>query len=431
MTRLACDTASNHFAVVAGNGDIEIYDADWRRVHTIPAGLGANDSGKLRFGQSGAILAVENGAPFRRGMASQGTLKLYPVPTDSLASKSKVSILTNTNSLDDIAQKSVDYTLNTLRDNEKWSDDETEAIKADLLRDVKESLSFASIERDILRKECYRGTLPSFGSRPFSNDGKLLFLMAERNLMQAIDIATKNVTYTVSHPELPDDPRSLGGFRNNEAIMWVGQSPNGKYLATSSWDHTAILWDAETGQRLYILTGAENQNWAGIFAKDSTWLAVGSGDRKVHVWSTSTGQKLATIEGFGGWIRSLAISSDGSSLIAGGDQGIIQYVDTTSWTMDWKFRVEQMPDARFPRCPEISNVTYIGKTDRVAFKTGDERLYVLDNKGSQVFRVDPIKGAASKGMGYFGSGDLIILEDRNEMISADSDGVVRVWDMPE
>ncbi|MBO5839459.1 MAG: hypothetical protein J6R06_07300, partial [Bacteroidales bacterium] len=46
---------------------------------------------------------------------------------------------------------------------------------------------------------------------------------------------------------------TLKGHYNN--VLSVAASPDGKYLAGSSWDKTVTIWDAKSGERLKTLEG--------------------------------------------------------------------------------------------------------------------------------------------------------------------------------
>src|SRR5262249_44529439 len=49
--------------------------------------------------------------------------------------------------------------------------------------------------------------------------------------------------------------RCLSTLRHNGVVRSVAFSPDGKRLATGSWDRTVKLWDAATGQELLNLNG--------------------------------------------------------------------------------------------------------------------------------------------------------------------------------
>src|SRR5262249_46469226 len=53
-------------------------------------------------------------------------------------------------------------------------------------------------------------------------------------------------------------------------------SPDGRTLATASWDGTAKLWNAASGQEIFAYR-ARGVVWSVAFSPDGKWWIVGSG----------------------------------------------------------------------------------------------------------------------------------------------------------
>jgi WD40 repeat protein len=55
-------------------------------------------------------------------------------------------------------------------------------------------------------------------------------------------------------------------------------SPNGSLVVTASWDNTAKIWDAQTGQCLRTLQGHTYSITSAVFSPDGSLLATASYD---------------------------------------------------------------------------------------------------------------------------------------------------------
>ncbi|KAI0066419.1 WD40 repeat-like protein [Artomyces pyxidatus] len=65
-------------------------------------------------------------------------------------------------------------------------------------------------------------------------------------------------------------------------------------LATSSFDHTARLWDAETGECLKVFANHKRPIYTIQFSPNGMWLATGSGDGMLHIYDVEAREKIWT-----------------------------------------------------------------------------------------------------------------------------------------
>ncbi|QDU54473.1 protein kinase domain-containing protein [Aeoliella mucimassa] len=106
-------------------------------------------------------------------------------------------------------------------------------------------------------------------------------------------------------------------FSPHGAVAAVGMSPNGKIVATGSWDGTAKLWDSESQQMIGQLVGGHQGYINSLdFSPNGELIATASDDGTVRLWEVKTcqtvGEPLAahTVS-----VHSVRFSSDGTHLL--------------------------------------------------------------------------------------------------------------------
>ena len=95
-------------------------------------------------------------------------------------------------------------------------------------------------------------------------------------------------------------------------------SPDGKLLATCSYDRAINLWSIDTGKLVRTLTGHNGAVYDIAFSKNGSILASASADATIKLWSVKTGERLDTLGQPESEQCTVAFTPDDSAVVAGG-----------------------------------------------------------------------------------------------------------------
>ncbi|PFH50150.1 hypothetical protein AMATHDRAFT_41059 [Amanita thiersii Skay4041] len=110
-------------------------------------------------------------------------------------------------------------------------------------------------------------------------------------------------------------PLSLVLRGHQRSISHLAFSPDGRHIASASWDNSVRVWDAELG----LLTGMFEHPakvLSVVFSPDALYLASGTEEGKVSVWRLDEGKLVAEFQGPVDDITCIAFSPDETEIIA-------------------------------------------------------------------------------------------------------------------
>ena len=122
--------------------------------------------------------------------------------------------------------------------------------------------------------------------------------------------------------ELPTGNVTLRGHRND--VLSVEVSRDGSQIVTASKDGDARLWDARTGETVWVLRGHGGTVFDASFSPNGRFVVTG-GPATAGVWDTVTRERFYFLQGHEGPVRAATFSSP-TRIVTRGDDGVRSYV---------------------------------------------------------------------------------------------------------
>jgi len=112
-------------------------------------------------------------------------------------------------------------------------------------------------------------------------------------------------------------------------IQWVEVSPDGRTLLSVGDDHTARLWDVETGEPLHTLAGATASLWRGHFDQAGKRVVTASHDGIARIYSLD-GRLLASTQKLDGWMNDARFDATGERVATPAYDGTARIWDASN-----------------------------------------------------------------------------------------------------
>ncbi|MEM7760538.1 MAG: hypothetical protein AAF298_20765, partial [Cyanobacteria bacterium P01_A01_bin.40] len=117
---------------------------------------------------------------------------------------------------------------------------------------------------------------------------------------------------------------------HDDTISEIKYSPDGKYIASASWDKTIKLWSVATEKLIATLQGHQEGINSIIFSPDSQYLISGSEDKTIKLWDIINEPKLVkTLAGHTDSIKAVTVSFDSQLIATAGYDNTIKI-----WTVE-------------------------------------------------------------------------------------------------
>lgn len=219
-------------------------------------------------------------------------------------------------------------------------------------------------------------------------------------------LATAHQDGTVKQWRIADGQEINAFLGHKGAIYGVSFSPDGKLLASVSYDNTAKLWRLNNPLR-QVLRGHTAEVNSINFSPSGQQLVSASQDGTVKLWQ-SDGTFLRTIATHANWFQSAVFSPDGSIIVTASRDRTVKL---------WQ------PDGTLLK-------TFAGHTGRVysvSFSPDSRRLASASYDGS-IKLWEPQKGLLQTIQGHIGRAyNVRFSANGNVIASTGSDSIIRLW----
>ncbi|AFY54998.1 WD40 repeat-containing protein [Rivularia sp. PCC 7116] len=214
--------------------------------------------------------------------------------------------------------------------------------------------------------------------------------------------------------------RELRSFQgHNSAILAVSFNPDGKIIASASFDKTIKLWQVSNGKLLRTLKGHRERLWSLRFSPDGKTLASSSFDSTVKLWNVADGTLKKTIFGHKKTpVRSVDFSPDGKILASSDSRGWIKLWNPEDGTL-----IKSIPAHRTKkgRSRWVTAIKFNHDGKIIASTSNDKtvKLWKVEN------------GSLLKSLtGHRGTVRSVDFHPENLILaSAGEDGTIKLWDI--
>jgi WD40 repeat protein len=166
---------------------------------------------------------------------------------------------------------------------------------------------------------------PDCYSIAFSPDGATL-ACGWGKAIKLFDFASGNELLTTAGHAVGTE--RIDGFPPSPQVTSVAMSPDGRTMASGSFDSTVRLWDVQTGTELHAFKHP-HLVYSTAFSPDGRLLAVAA--TSIYLWDTSTRAAVRNWSGHDEYvIRAVAFSPDGRRLVSAGSEGQVKLWDASS-----------------------------------------------------------------------------------------------------
>ncbi len=202
----------------------------------------------------------------------------------------------------------------------------------------------------------------------------------------------------------PQPDKVLDG--HTAPIVGLAVSPDGKRLASASWDHTVRLWRLDGGEARTFEGNAQNVNGV-VFSPDGRALISAGYDASVRIWKIGSGAGI--VRNLPTPLNTVAVAPDGEIVAAGAD-GKVYFLSAQGETLA-EVQASSTPIIEAAISPDGALVAAAGIRGSVA---------VIDRKARKLERTLVGPGLPVWSVAFF--------PDSRMLLTGGTDRMIRRWD---
>jgi hypothetical protein len=197
---------------------------------------------------------------------------------------------------------------------------------------------------------------------------------------------------------------------HDDVVFSVAFDPDGKRLASASFDKTVKIWDLTSHRAERTLTGHSDFVYAVAFSPDGKWLVSASKDRSVKLVETDTGRSRFTFSGMEQDVVAVAVSPDGKHVVSSG-------FDTALFW--WNAQTGRRERLQNGHSIAVHEICFSKDGKRVVSAGADKTVRLWDGRTGA-----PVRTISVGSIVYA----LAMSPDGKLIGSGTFDGLVRLWD---